>query len=162
VSDSTGSGFGCTVMLPRPVRTPSVAVTVADFAGLTALDADAGVFAGSRVENDVPDTRTVTVTLVRFANRTQPPSVISTEDTSRLSPRPCAIVTALHEAAFAEIAVINAVPRSAATRTAMAVPARRLTPPWCQAKWLYPPVRARIGRISVGKATLLTPPSGRR
>jgi hypothetical protein len=44
----------------------------------------------------------------------------------------------------------------------MAVPARRLTPPWCQAKWLYPPVRARIGRISVGKATLLTPPSGRR
>ena len=60
-------------MVPRPVRIPSVAVTDAVLAGLTELDADAGVLAGSRSENDVPDTFTVTVTSVRLANRTHPP-----------------------------------------------------------------------------------------
>jgi hypothetical protein len=60
-------------MVPRPDRIPSVAVTVADLVATYDADADAGVLAGSREENDEPDTRTVTMTSVRLANRTQPP-----------------------------------------------------------------------------------------
>jgi hypothetical protein len=82
--DSTGGGmnvcvaFGVggaasTEIVPRPDRIPSLAVTVADFVATYDAEADAGVLAGSRDENDEPDTLTVTVTSVRLANRTQPP-----------------------------------------------------------------------------------------
>lgn len=65
-------GFS-TVIDPWPVRMPSVAVTPADFVAVNVLDADAGVLAGSRSENDEPETLIDTVTSVRFANDTHPP-----------------------------------------------------------------------------------------
>jgi hypothetical protein len=67
--DGVGAGGGgaSTVIEPWPVRMPSVAVAVADLVAVNAADADAGVFAGIRSENDEPEIRTDTVTFVRLA-----------------------------------------------------------------------------------------------
>lgn len=108
--DSTGGGMNVCVALgvgggasteivPRPDRSPSVAVTVAEWVATYDADAEAGVLPGIRSENDEPETFTVTVTSVRLANRTHPPVVTSTDETSRDRPCPCAIVMLPHDAA---------------------------------------------------------------
>jgi hypothetical protein len=78
--------LGSTVSAPRPVRSPSVATAVVEWVNVTWLDADAGVFDGSRSENDVPATLTVTVTSVRFAKATHPPYGTYADETSKFRP----------------------------------------------------------------------------
>ncbi len=143
-SDSTGDGMSVCVCLgvggaasteivPRPVRTPSVAVTVAPCVATNAADADAGVFAGRRVENEESETFTVTVTSVRFANRTHPPVGTRTEETSSESPRPWETVMLPHDCADAAEANATRPAPQPASASASPVSHRqlRVTPPWC-------------------------------
>lgn len=138
--DRVGVGVGVdagadesTLMKPCPVRTPSVAVTPAVLVAVKLLEAVAGVRAGSRSENDDPDTVTVTETSVRLANRTHPPFSTYAVDTLKVRLRPAEIVIAAHDAADAFVATTApATPVAAASSSATRAAScwRRVTPPW--------------------------------